>query len=135
MMILAANLTAQPGLSVEDFKFVEKCWQISQEGEVLADHAKDHIQTCWPTLVRLADSKFPEVRWQVYEVLGETEMMGDQILRAGLDDIDGYCRRRAILSLARLNPADAKELASRFANDLDPYIRQAAKELLKRQVN
>jgi HEAT repeat protein len=49
----------------------------------------------------------------------------------GLQDIDSYARRRAILSLARLTPKDARQLADQFLRDEDPYIRQAASELLK----
>ena len=36
---------------------------------------------------------------------------------------DAYCRRRALISLARLHPHDAQQLAEQFLHDTDPYMR------------
>lgn len=109
---------------------VESCWAWSEEDESLADYAREHIDECWPVLLQLIRSPDPSVRWQVYDVLGGAGPRAEALLRAGLDDPDPYSRRRAILALARLRPADAGQIASRFANDDDPYIRLAATALL-----
>lgn len=128
---LAGALMMQQEIDNEDFQILEACWLISEEGEELADFAKANFEQSWPILIRLISSKYAQVRWQIYDVLGEGGEVGERWVRLGLDDEDAYCRRRAILSLARLRPSDAKIMASRFLNDPDPYIRQAAAELAK----
>jgi hypothetical protein len=109
---------------------VELCWAISEESEDLADYAREHVDICWPVLLQLIRSDDAIVRWQVYDVLGHAGPRAEALLRAGLDDPDAYGRRRAILALARLHPADASQIATRFANDDDPYIRLAASHLV-----
>lgn len=114
-----------------DIDALELCWRISEETEDLADFARENIDGCWNVLLRLVHSQHPQVRWQVYDVLSEAGAKSESILREGLDDTDPYVKRRAILSLARLSPADAGHLAQRFANDPDPYIRKASLEFLR----
>lgn len=132
LMTAAALLMAYSDLTDEEVQLVETCWQMSEEDEDLADYAKANLASCWPTLTRLIASHFPEVRWQVYEVLGEGGNKAESWLRRGLDDENAYCRRRALLGMAKVAPQDAKTIAGRFVNDLDPYIRQIASELMGR---
>ena len=108
---------------------LELCWKISNETEDLADYAKSNLDQCRDILFKLASSEYPEVRWQVYEVLGYAGKTAEEQLRKALSDTDSYCKRRAILSLSKLCPHDALQLSERFANDTDPYIRKAALEL------
>jgi HEAT repeat protein len=115
--------------TAESLKDVERCWAISEEGEDLADFARQHLDACWPVLQQLVHSPNASVRWQVYDVLGDAGPRAEPLLRAGLEDPDSYAKRRAILALARLHPADAGRLATRFADDADPYIRLAASTL------
>lgn len=116
-------------ISEIEFQHLEFCWSISEETEDLADYSKDHIDTCWENICGLTNSDDSDVRWQVYSVLGSAGAKAEQILREGLQGIDPYCKRRAILSLAKLRPKDAEELGKRFINDPDPYIRQASVEM------
>jgi len=129
LIAIASEVSTYPDLSDDQFQMIEKCWEISEEGEDLNDYAKTHLTECWTTLVKLANSRFPEVRWQIYEALSEAEGKGESLLRAGLEDSDAYCKRRAILSLAKFPPTDFKEISERFFEDSDPYIRQAARAL------
>lgn len=119
----------EPSLTEEEIKNVELCWSISEETEDMADFAREHIERCRQPLSLLAQSSFPQVRWQVYSVLGSAGSGAEGLLRAGLEDPDAYCRRQAILALARLRPPDAGALADRFAEDQDPYIRQASVQM------
>lgn len=64
-------------------------------------------------------------------MLGSTGPRAAGLLRAGLDDPDPYARRRALLSLARDEPGDARQLAERFLRDPDPCLRQAALEMAR----
>ncbi len=131
LMEAAIAVMARGSLSDDELSDIELCWAISEETENLADYAREHLDQCWDTLRRLARSDDPAVRWQVYDVLGSAGRRADDLLRRAIEDPDPYSRRRAILSLARIHPPDAKRLAQRFAHDDDPYIRTAALELAR----
>ena len=109
---------------------VAEIWAASEEGEELCDFAKDHIAQCLPALLALSRSEFAACRWQVYEAAASAGAQGEDIVRKGLGDRDPYARRRAILALATLKPADSRELAELFMKDHDPYIRQASIDLI-----
>jgi len=129
LMKAAIEAMSRASASAEQFSDVEFCWTISEESEEMADYARLHVDSLWDLLMRLARSTHPEVRWQVYSALAFAGPKAEACLRTGLDDPDSYCRRRAILSLARVRPKDAKEIAQRFESDRDPYIQRAALEL------
>lgn len=112
--------------SQEDVRYIDKCWAISNEGEDLADYARANVEQCWTVLCLLTESKREDTRWQVYDALSCAGRKAETLLRKGLSDPDDYCKRRALLSLARLSPKDAKEIADRFSRHEDPYIRQAS---------
>lgn len=115
--------------SPEILKDIEKCWSLSEETEELLEHTKNNLTKYWPILLRLATSDDPRVRWQVYSALEAGGSRAETILRNGLCDPDAYCRRRAILALAHIGPADSKQICDRLISDNDPYIRQAALEM------
>lgn len=129
LMDAAIRIMTKSDLSERELNDLELCWSISEESEELADYARAHAATTWETLVRLAKSDLPEVRWQVYDALSFSGDRAGEILRAALDDPDMYARRRAILSLAQIRPTDADSLAKRFEHSDDPYIRSAAQQL------
>lgn len=119
------------GLALPLLRYVEACWIISEESQDLADFAEAHVDDCWEALVFLAASPFSDVRWQVYLVLAAAGNRAEPLLRIGIEDPHPYCKRRALLSLSRLGPSDADQLARRFINDADPSIRQVAVELIR----
>ena len=110
----------------ENILYVDKCWAISEEGGHLADYAKCHIDLCWDVLCLLTESAYSSTRWQVYDVLSCAGRKAENLLRKGLQDPDDYCKRRALISLARLNPHDAKEITERFCKHECPYMRQVS---------
>jgi hypothetical protein len=110
---------------------IEFCWSISEETEDLAEFAKENIEECIDILEILSNSHDKNVRWQVYSAFGTAGRKAELFLRKGLCDPDLYCRRRALLSMAQISPGDSKELAVKFMNDPDPYMRQASIELLR----
>ncbi len=126
LMDSAVQKMTQPSPSPEDVDYIDKCWAISKEGECLADYARAHVERCWTVLCLLTESKRRATRWQAYDVLSCAGRKAETLLRKGLSDPDDYCKRRSLLSLARLSPKDAKELADRFSRHEDPYIRQAS---------
>ena len=105
---------------------LEKCLAISSENEDLIQKA----QEAWGVVDTLSRSPLGACRWQIYEAVGAAAVTAEKLLRRGIEDVDPYARRRAILSLARLRPRDARELATLFVEDPDAYIRQAAISLI-----
>ena len=129
LMALACDAMRDAELQSVHLMQIEQCWAWSEETEDLLDCAVDAIDICWPVLTRLVRSDAASVRWQVYAALAAGGPGAKAYLRAGLDDSDGYCRRRALLALAQLEPGDAADLQRRFRNDSDPYMRQVAASL------
>lgn len=129
LMSVAMATMSQASLTVEEFRALELCWAASEETEELAEFCREHVDRCWANLSLLARSPRPEVRWQVYDVLSSAGKKSEPLLKVGIEDNDPYVQRRAILSLARLQPEDARNIAERFIENVDPYIRQAALEM------
>lgn len=130
LMNAAKRAMTNPDISGDELRLLEFCWAISEETEDLADYAKDNIDQCWEILSKLLESEDKDVRWQVYATLSVAGHKAEDILKKGLNDVDPYCRRRALISLAYVVPNDAKEIAEKFIYDDDPYIRQAAIEMV-----
>ena len=142
MEITSVVMSSSEKLTNKILQEIEYCWVLSEETEDLLDYAQDHLQNCWEVIKYLVRSESRDVRWQVYAVLGHggeealTRLSdgGEEaltMLRDGMNDQDSYCRRRAILSLAKLKPKDAQDLAESLLRDRDPYIRQASIELVR----
>ncbi len=130
LMNIAQQYMIKNSLSELDLKGIEFCWSISEETEDLAEYAEINIDKCWKVLGLLKDSGDKDVRWQVYSVFGKAGIKAERFLREGLKDPNAYCRRRALLSLAKHRPKDAEDLGEKFMNDSDPYIRQASIEMI-----
>src|SRR2546429_8207812 len=131
LMEEASRVMMQGTITSEELTNLQLCWKISAEDEVLCDFAKEHVEECWFTLEALSASEIPEVRWQVYSAAGSRGKAAGDILRRGLGDPDTYARRRAILALSAIRPTDADILAAEAAKDPDPYVRQAAIDLIR----
>lgn len=129
LMEAAAAMMNQPNVSKHEFENLDLCWKISHETENLIAHSKEHIEECWTNLCMLKGSVHWEVRWQIYETWPSAGSKAESLLVAALEDPNLYCLRRALLSLSRLKPKNAKTLAQRFYTHHDPYIVKAAEEL------
>ncbi len=108
---------------------LELAWSISEESEELVDFAKENLSSVWPVISGLVKSKYPRVRWQMYEVAGAAGSRGHNLLWQGLDDSDAYCRRRALLAFGRPDRAMRERLIQKLARDEDPTIRRICSEL------
>jgi hypothetical protein len=107
-----------------------ECWHAAEEDEELLEYASEHIDDCWPAIVALTASPLLHCRWQAYVAAAAAGRRAEPLLRVGLTDGDGYVRRRTLLELARLAPPDAREIAKPLVVDPDPYMRQAAIEMV-----
>jgi len=131
-LLIAAAIEALCGpMPDEDtLRLLAECWAAAEEGEDLLERAKERIDRCFPGVEALAASSLPACRWQIYEAAAAAGPRSERLLRVGLTDSDGYARRRAVLALARVKPRDAQDIARRLMEDRDPYIRQAAIEMV-----
>lgn len=126
----ASETMLQNEVTAETALILAKCWSASQEDEERLTFASEHLEQCWPTLQTLAQSSLPGCRWQVYEAIVGAGPAAESMLRCGILDEDPYSRRRALLPLARIRPSDAQSLAESFVRDSDPYMRQAAIDMI-----
>jgi hypothetical protein len=130
LIAAAGAVMLAPGADTQQLGRLAELWAASDEDEELCDFAKDHITQCLPALRALSDSSLAACRWQVYEAAASAGALGEHIVRKGLGDADSYAKRRAIVALARLSPGDSRQLAESFMSDEDPYVRQAAIDLI-----
>jgi hypothetical protein len=130
LMDAAKRVMLKDELTSQEINELEFCWSISEETEDLVDFAIEQAKNVWKILEMLTKSKDKDVRWQIYFVLGEVGGKSESLLRDGLKDHDTYCRRRALLALAKLEPKDADQIAEKFVDDEDPYLRQASIEMI-----
>jgi hypothetical protein len=126
LMKAASQVMTTSELDSSTLEVLAECWSIAQEGEELLSFACARPNDCWPILQELSRSSLPGCRWQIYDAAAQVGQKAEGLLRRGLSDRDGYARRRALLSLARLRPNDARSIAETFLVDPDPYLRQAA---------
>lgn len=133
LVVVAEGLMISADLDEATLRDLDRCWTITEEDELLADFARERIERCWPVLRWLVAHGQRDTRWQVADVLGDAINIPEAavLLRAALDDPDTYVCRRALISLARFMPPDAHDLAERFLRDSDPYLRQAAIEMVR----
>jgi hypothetical protein len=131
LLEVAEKTMMRPLRDKETVNLLEKCWEINECCEDLADFAREHISDCLDLVAELATSNLRDVRWQAYYALSNAGAAGEAILRRSLNDTDSYCRRRAYLALAEMHPPDAFQLAGEIISDEDPYMRIAAVELLR----
>ncbi len=126
----AARVMTREVIDPSELSLLVECWIASEEDEELLERLRGQVDDCWKMMETLATLAPPACRWQLYEVASTGNSKAEMFLRNGLNDTDSYARRRAILSLARRNPDDAQKLAETLMIDSDPYIRQAAVEMI-----
>jgi hypothetical protein len=115
-----------------DISSIEKCWLLSEEDERLSEYVKENPKQYLELLARLAHSEYPDVRWQVYDCLGEAGPPVSPMLEKGTVDSDAYARRRAVLALARISPQWVLAKLDEYCNDPDPYNKNVFSELKKK---
>ncbi|WP_432664461.1 HEAT repeat domain-containing protein [Wukongibacter baidiensis] len=73
-----------------------------------------------------------QARWQVAELLGrKNDIFWEKFLLKFINDPNKYVERRALISLSRLSPNIAQEIAFEKIKDEDDYLRLVALRTLK----
>ena len=103
----------------EDGASIEKCWFFSEESEWLADYVKENPTRYIRLLTKLTQSQYPIIRWQAYSCLEFAGATGIQILEKGINDLDAYVRRRAVLALAKVSSGSVLARIDELCRDTD----------------
>ena len=74
----------------------------------------------------------PQAKRQIAELLGTIDIPGrcELLITLICDENDTYVKRRALLSLNRVNVAESKRQAAKFTSAADSYLRTVSEQIL-----
>ena len=125
------NLESQYDSNVADLLI--QALAIDNECEKILDAiAKSEIDFFrFTAQVMLSDQS--EARWQMAEALGQVNYKDRdaQLAQLILEDDDLYVKRRALLSLAKVNKSRAKEYAKSFVDSTDKTLARICTEIVQ----
>ena len=103
----------------------------SESGTVLQRIA-DQLESKLRFVRKAIFSDQPQARWQIAELLGNTAVEDQEKLLVNLinRDKDKYVKRRALLSLSKVNHAKATEFAKSYLKDPDPFLKLVSKQII-----
>ncbi|MBB6612383.1 HEAT repeat domain-containing protein [Pontibacter sp. Tf4] len=109
---------------------------IDNEQQVILQKVEELLESKLRFVKKAINSDQPQARWQAAELLGRSEVEDREKLLANLinRDADKYVKRRALMSLSKVNHATALEFAKGFVKDPDPFLKLVAKEIIKQKV-
>lgn len=107
---------------------------IDNEAGVVLRSIEEKLESPLRFVRKAVFSDQPQARWQMAELLGNVEVEGrEKMLLQLIDSEDKYVKRRALLSLNKVNRAKAVELAQPYVRDADPFLKLVAKEITKKK--
>ncbi|MDO6391622.1 hypothetical protein Q4E40_15905 [Pontibacter sp. BT731] len=109
---------------------------IDNEAGVVLKSAEEKLENPLRFVRKAVFSDQSQARWQMAELLGHVDVEGREkmLLQLINSEDDKYVKRRALLSLNKVNRAKAVELAQQYVRDADPFLKLVAKEIIKKQV-
>ncbi|HEY4649834.1 MAG TPA: hypothetical protein VIG72_00400 [Pontibacter sp.] len=109
---------------------------IDNESGIILQKAEEKLESKLRFVKKVINSDQPQARWQAAELLGRTEVEDREKLLLNLinRDSDKYVKRRALMSLDKVNHGKAVEFARGFLKDPDPFLRLVSKEIVKQKV-
>ena len=108
---------------------------IDNESGTVLQAIVDKLESKLRFVKKAINSDQPQARWQIAELLGNSEVEDREKLLVNLimRDKEKYVIRRALMSLANVNHAKAAELAKGYLRDPDPFMKLVAKEIVKKK--
>jgi HEAT repeat protein len=108
---------------------------IDNESELVLQRIAEKVENKLRFVKKVVGSNQPQARWQIAELLGNSEVENrEQILMNLITrDKDKYVIRRALLSLDKINHSKAIEQAQKFLKDPDPFLKLVSKEIVKKR--
>ncbi|WP_242927274.1 HEAT repeat domain-containing protein [Pontibacter vulgaris] len=109
---------------------------INNESGTILQKVNDKLESMLRFVRKAIFSDQPQARWQIAELLGNTEVEDREKLLVNLfnRDKDKYVIRRALMSLEKVNHTKAAEFAKNYVRDPDPFMKLVAKEIIKKKV-
>lgn len=108
---------------------------IDNEAGVVLKSVEDKLENKLRFVRKAVFSNQPQARWQMAELLGNVDVEGREKMLLHLinSEDDKYVIRRALLSLSKVNPTKAVDLAQQYVRDADPFMKLVAKEIIKKK--
>ncbi|WP_299820638.1 HEAT repeat domain-containing protein [uncultured Pontibacter sp.] len=109
---------------------------IDNESGTILEKVDEKLDSKLRFVKKAINSDQPQARWQVAELLGNTEVEDREKLLINLinRDKDKYVKRRALLSLSKINAPKAVEFAKSYLKDSDPFLRLVSKQIINPKV-
>jgi HEAT repeat protein len=109
---------------------------IDNEAGVVLKSVEEKLENKLRFVRKAVYSNQPQARWQMAELIGNMEVEGGEKMLLHLinSEDDKYVKRRALMSLNKINRAKAVELAQKFLKDPDPFLKLVSKEIIKKEV-
>ncbi|MBC5772608.1 hypothetical protein H8S95_00905 [Pontibacter sp. KCTC 32443] len=109
---------------------------IDNESGTILQKVDEKLESKLRFVKKVINSDQPQARWQIAELLGNSEVEDREQLLVNLinRDKDNYVIRRALMSLDKVNHAKAAEFAKSYLKDADPFMKLVAKEIIKKKV-
>jgi HEAT repeat protein len=106
---------------------------IDNEAGVVLKSVEEKLENKLRFVKKAIHSNQTQAKWQAAELLGNAEVEDREKLLVNLvnRDEDKYVKRRALLSLSKVNHTKAVELAKQYLKDPDPFLKLVAKEIIK----
>lgn len=107
----------------------------NESGQVLA-MIEEKLESKLRFVKKAVNSNQPQAKWQIAELLGNVDVENrEQILLNLINrNDDKYIKRRALMSLSKVNHPKAVEVAQTFLKDTDPFLKLVSKEIIKKKV-
>jgi HEAT repeat protein len=106
---------------------------IDNEAGVVLKIVEEKLENKLRFVRKAVFSDQPQARWQMAELLGNVEVEGREKMLLHLinSEDDKYVKRRALMSLNKVNRAKAVELAQQYVRDTDPFLKLVSKEIIR----
>ena len=116
---------------VHTAEFLIQGLAIDNESELTLEKIKDRLIGIDIFIEQIIDSNHPQAKWQIAELLGTFQIENAiQYLGKLIEDKDKYVKRRALISLNKIDSTKAKLLAEEFNADKDDYLRVISNKIL-----
>jgi len=109
---------------------------IDNESGTVLQQVTDKLENKLRFVKKAINSNQSQAKWQAAELLCNAEVEDREKLLVNLinREDDKYVKRRALMSLEKVNPTKAAEFAKSFLKDSDPFLKLVSKEILKKKV-
>ena len=122
-----------------EFKTAELLIQglaIDNESELVLDKIEKELIDKNTFVEQVIDSNQPQAKWQIAELLGNIKLKNaTSFLKILTEDTNKYVKRRALLSLHKIDKMEAKKTARKYIHDNDEYLKMISTKIINETLN